>query len=233
MSSLLGNLDTDSFELKRVMRQEAHEKAFEIKVQTQRLFEKEKQKIVQEGQNRVDNEFETKKRNIVQDLNIKRSSIINKTRMDLMNVRNGLMESLVQDTLKKIESEVALPDNEQYHQVCKQLIIQGCIKLLEPKVLVKCREKDLSFMKDIAQEAQDDYNKLMQEQTKTDNYTTEVVVLEDSFIDADSIDGKCGGVIMMNEEQTIVCSNTLENRLHLCYEESLPTLRHDLFPTKA
>jgi hypothetical protein len=27
-----GGLDTDAFELKRVMRQEAHEKAFEIKV---------------------------------------------------------------------------------------------------------------------------------------------------------------------------------------------------------
>ena len=41
------SLETDSFELKRMMRQEAHEKAFEIQVMGQRLFEKEKDKIVQ------------------------------------------------------------------------------------------------------------------------------------------------------------------------------------------
>ena len=40
------SLDTDQFELKRMMRQEAHEKAFEIKVMGQRLFETEKEKII-------------------------------------------------------------------------------------------------------------------------------------------------------------------------------------------
>ena len=41
------SLETDAFELKRMMRQEAHEKAFEIQVMAQRMFEKEKDKIVQ------------------------------------------------------------------------------------------------------------------------------------------------------------------------------------------
>ena len=35
-------LDADAFELRRMMRQQAHEKAFEINVQAQRLFESEK-----------------------------------------------------------------------------------------------------------------------------------------------------------------------------------------------
>jgi hypothetical protein len=36
------HLDVDAFELRRMMRQQAHEKAFEIQVQAQRLFETER-----------------------------------------------------------------------------------------------------------------------------------------------------------------------------------------------
>ena len=46
------------------MRQEAHEKAYEIKVLTQRLFEKEKEKIVEEGKLRIDQEVEAKIRTV-------------------------------------------------------------------------------------------------------------------------------------------------------------------------
>jgi len=41
--------EADPFELKRMMRQEAHEKAFEIQVMSQRLYEQEKYKQVQAG----------------------------------------------------------------------------------------------------------------------------------------------------------------------------------------
>lgn len=57
-------LDTDAFELKRMMRQEAHEKAFEVKVMGQRLFEKEKSKIVKEEINTLHLETEKKKQNL-------------------------------------------------------------------------------------------------------------------------------------------------------------------------
>ena len=68
------SLETDAFELKRMMRQEAHEKAYEIKVLTQRLFEKEKEKIVEEGKHRIDNEMDQKLRTVQQDINIARST---------------------------------------------------------------------------------------------------------------------------------------------------------------
>ena len=41
--------EADPFELKRMMRQEAHEKAFEIQVMSQRMYEHEKYKQVQAG----------------------------------------------------------------------------------------------------------------------------------------------------------------------------------------
>ncbi len=73
----MSGLETDAFELKRMMRQEAHEKAFEIQVMAQRLFEKEKDKIVQEGLKQLEDDYEKKLMNLTMNLNIERSTKIN------------------------------------------------------------------------------------------------------------------------------------------------------------
>ena len=70
-------METDAFELKRMMRQEAHEKAFEIQVVAQRLYEKEKDKIVQAGLHQMNEEFDKKLTKLTQNLNIERSTKIN------------------------------------------------------------------------------------------------------------------------------------------------------------
>lgn len=66
----MSTLDTDAFELKRMMRQEAHEKSFEVRVMGQRLFEKEKNKIVKDEINTLHAETEKKKKTLQMDLNI-------------------------------------------------------------------------------------------------------------------------------------------------------------------
>lgn len=109
-----GGLDTDSFEFKRVLRQEAHERAFEIKVQAQRLFEKEKEKIVLEGKDWTDQEIEGKIWVVQQDINIARSTRINKSRMELMNLRNEFMKKIVNETLIKLQTEKSIPSNPLY-----------------------------------------------------------------------------------------------------------------------
>ena len=43
-----------------MMRQQAHEKAFEINVQAQRLFESEKEKITRAGHDKLDNDYDKK-----------------------------------------------------------------------------------------------------------------------------------------------------------------------------
>lgn len=112
----------------------------------------------------------------------------------------------------------------------KDLIIQGCIKLLEPVVLLKIRWADLEFVKGLIPQVEKEFKALMAKETGTDKYTTVIRVLEDNFIEADSSSGLCGGVILMNENKTITCFNTLDSRLQLTYDESLPHLRKILFP---
>ncbi len=56
--------DTDAFELKRMMRQEAHEKAFEIQVLGQRIYESERDKEVKSGVAMLNKEFNVKMENL-------------------------------------------------------------------------------------------------------------------------------------------------------------------------
>ena len=71
----------------------------------------------------------------------------------------------------------------------------------------------------------------MLKETGTDKYQTQIKVIEDDFIESESSSGKCGGIILMNENKTIMCFNTLDSRLQLTYDESLPHLRNILFPS--
>jgi V-type H+-transporting ATPase subunit E len=42
---------------------------------------------------------------------------------------------------------------------------------------------------------------------------------------------KCfGGILLVNRDQNIVVKNTLDVRVDLCYQDSLPDLREILFP---
>jgi hypothetical protein len=63
---MVDNLDNDAFELRRMMRQQAHEKAFEVNVQAQRLFESEKQKVTRAGHEKLSNDYEKKLNQIQQ-----------------------------------------------------------------------------------------------------------------------------------------------------------------------
>ena len=110
------------------------------------------------------------------------------------------------------------------------MIIQGCIKLLEDKVLLKIRQKDLEIVKSLIEEAEWEFKAHMAKETNSDLYSTKIEILESEFIDSESLAGKCGGVILMNKEKTITCFNTLDGRLTLTYDESLPHLRKILFP---
>lgn len=92
------SLDTDAFELKRMMRQEAHEKSFEIQVMGQRLFEKEMDNIVKEGLQQLTQEFDKKIFNLTMNLNIEKSTKVNATRLLRMKERNDCVMKLKEET---------------------------------------------------------------------------------------------------------------------------------------
>jgi len=87
-------LDTDAFELKRMMRQEAHEKAFEIHMFGQRIFEKERDKLVEKGTDNLNREFKEKINTLNVEQKVEISGKINETRLKRMKKRNDCVEEL-------------------------------------------------------------------------------------------------------------------------------------------
>ena len=59
-----------------------------------------------------------------------------------MTERNKYMEEM-KLVLKERLQETMKNDRPRYLETLKNLIIQGMIKLIEPKVQVKCREEDV------------------------------------------------------------------------------------------
>ena len=49
----------------------------------------------------------------------------------------------------------------EYSQLLKNLLIQGLIKLIEPKVTLRCRESDVGILSSIVDEAVQEYKEKM------------------------------------------------------------------------
>ena len=115
-------LDSDAFQLKRMMRQDAHEKAFEMQVLGQRAYESQRDALIVEGAKKLQREFGDK----LEDQRIKQkievSQKTNQTRLDKMKRRNECMEDLKQSARQKMEEEFD-KSNPQYVDTLKSLIV--------------------------------------------------------------------------------------------------------------
>ena len=87
-------LDSDAFKLKRMMRQDAHEKAFEIQVQGQRDGEERSEKHYQEQYDKLITKYDK----MNQEAEIEHRKMVarsnNATRLEKMKKRNACVEDL-------------------------------------------------------------------------------------------------------------------------------------------
>jgi V-type H+-transporting ATPase subunit E len=110
------------------------------------------------------------------------------------------------------------------------------IKLLEKELLLKCKRDDLQLIRELIPECEQEYveimarevNQIETEEVKVE-YNTKLILVETEFLNSEA-GGKCGGIVLTSKDKKIVCDNTLESRLNLCFEELLPQIRKTLFP---
>ena len=173
---------------------------------------------------KVDQDDKIKK--LDQDHNIMRSKKINACRLKKMEERNKCINEMKKYMVTQLQDQMQ-NNRSRYLDTIKQLILQGMIKLLEPKLLIKCREEDSSEIEGMLGDIQEEYYNFMHEKTGRE-YKCELEVFEEHF--GDEKDQGCGGIILYTENSRIVVPNLLVNRLELCYEEMLPLIRRELFP---
>ena len=116
------SFDSDAFELKRMMKQDAHEKAFEAHVTGQRIYESEKDKQITIGTDQIDKEFQAKLMNLNIEQKILISATTNDARIKRMKCRNDCVEDLRSAIRSHMINEFR--KSPAYKQTLKTLIVQ-------------------------------------------------------------------------------------------------------------
>ena len=137
------------------IRQEAEEKASEIRFKADEEFASEKAKLVREETAAIDTSYEKKFKQASMSQQITRSTVSNKTRLRILSSRQELLDRLFEDASNKLK-DVA-KDKGKYQGILKNLILEGAYALAEDKLQVKARKADYDLAKKAIEEAQSEY----------------------------------------------------------------------------
>ena len=148
------------------IKQEAMEKANEIRLKADEEFAIEKSKLVRQEQASIDSSYEKKFKQASMSQQITRSTVSNKSRIRVLSSRQELLDRLFEDAGKKL-TEVS-KDAGKYQGILKNLILEGAYALNEDKLQVKARKADYDVVKKAIEEAQTEYkNKVNKDVTIT------------------------------------------------------------------
>ena len=127
----------------------------------------------------------------------------------------------------------------EYSELLKNLLIQGLIKLIEPKITLRCRQSDVSILQGVVDESVAYYKEQMLAQVQALAGKSDipcVITIDDTnflpeFNPNDPTNSCLGGFVMYAKKNRIVCSQKLDDRLEMTFQQSIPALRASLFPS--
>eukprot|EP00898_Chlorokybus_atmophyticus_P009076 jgi/Chlat1/916/Chrsp108S01354 len=206
------------------IKQEAQEKANEIKLAAEEEFNIEKLQLIEAEKLKVRKEYERKDQQIAVKKKIEYSTQLNAARLKVLQARDDSIQKIKEDVAAKL---IAISSGPQYKNLLRSLISQGLAKLGEKEVLVRCREMDVQLVKEVLKSAAEDY-------AKSAKVPVPTVELDSAHLPAPSTSGNhgpscSGGVILASKDRRIVCGNTLDERLNISYGQNLPQIRKMLF----
>lgn len=203
---------------------EAKDKAEEIDAKAMEDFNIEKLKLIQQMKEKVRKEYAQKAKKIETQRAIARSTSINKSRLRTIEERNTLLMQTVDIVRKSLSETVKKAD--QYKKILMELIVQGCLMLLEPEVSILCRKEDVPLVKSVLDEVQKRYSAEIKSHTGGVSKTVKLVIDESR-----PLVNKIGGVVVQAQGGSIRVDNTLDTRLDLLVEKDKPAIRKILFPS--
>jgi len=150
--------------------------------------------------------------------------------MSTMRRRDDKMNELKKEVLGRLASISA---DKKYPALVKFLITQGLMTLMETEVELRVRKEDLAIVSEQLPIAVQLYKDTMSAATSIVPTVT-VTIDQKQFLPPGPKPGQqqascCGGVLLSSRAGQIVCRNTLDARVDLCFESLKPQLRGALF----
>lgn len=201
---------------------EAKDKAEEIDAKALEDFNVERLKHALQMKEKFRAEFAKKRKQCDTQRAIARSGAINKARLQKIECRQEYLGKLNGECTKELKSYTKT--TAKYQQLLADLIVQGCLKLMETEVCVRCKKDEERVVQSVLEAASRKYSDIIK---KTTGQTQEISL---SIDDKQSLPAKCsGGVVVHCQGDTIRVDNTLDTRLQLTMENDLPAIRKMCF----
>lgn len=216
MSLSVADVQKQINQMMAFIEQEANEKAEEIDAKAEEEFNIEKGRLVQQQRLKLMEHFEKKEKEIELRRKIHSSNMLNQARLELLKVREGHVEQLLEKCRSCLST--VTKNEDHYSVLLKNLILYGLYQLLESNVTLRIRRQDQSIIERALPSILIDYK----EKTGKD------VTLK---IDKDQYLGNevKGGVELLALNGRIKIDNTLEARLEHIAQQLLPEIRCALF----
>jgi len=238
--------DDSNLSLEDFLLLEAKERCYEIEVKGLKDFEREKSRLVEQGKDDVKETIDKKLRTVESQKKIERSSRINSSRLRKMNSRNEVVMRILDEAEVELAKRIET-DKTFYRDLMRKLIIQSFITLLEKKVIFKCLERDRQLVEELIPGCVKEFQELAKREMEVEEWPLEATIETRGYLQLRNLkdveqgvargvhkseeDKKCfGGFIAFNEDLSIICKNTVDARLELCFQDSLPPIRNILFP---
>jgi len=196
--------------------QEASEKAEEIDAKAEEEFNIEKGRLVQQQRVKIMEYYERKEKQIELQKKIQNSNLLNAARLRVLKAREDHLKNVLEDARHRLNQLALDPTN--YKRLMEGLISQGLFQLLEPAVILRCRQQDMSIVQEALERSLDAYRNAVKKDVK-------VTVDTENFLPNDL----SGGVELYAQRGQLKVENTLDSRLDLMSQQMLPELREILF----
>lgn len=141
---------------------EAKDKAQEIEARALEDFNIEKLKLVQQMKDKIRQEFDKKAKKLEVQRSIDRSTAINRARLR----RIAAQEQVVNEVCIQSQKQLATisSDTARYKELLTNLIVQGLLRLLEPEIVIRCREVDRQVVESVLSAAAAKYSKILSDE---------------------------------------------------------------------
>lgn len=202
------------------IRTQGKERVTQINQQMDTDFTVQSEKMIQAEKKRLNDQMLKDLQIAERDLKIEKSKNQNKERIHRMRRTNELVESLQAEAGVQMAQRLANNEGE-YSELLKNLLVQGLIKLIEPKVTLRCRQSDVNILSGVIDDAVAQYKESMLSQVVAlegkDDIPCVVTVDDKNFLPelntSDPTNSCLGGFVMYAKKNRIVCSQKLDDRL--------------------
>lgn len=138
---------------------EAQDKAQEIEAKALEEFNIQKLKQVQMMKDKIRQEFAKRSQAQESARAVAKSTAINNARLLKVQARQRCIDTACDAALAQLQDVTQKKD--KYKQIITDLIVQGLLRLLEPTVLVRCRECDKSIVSSVLSDAGKKYTEVL------------------------------------------------------------------------